>query len=212
MEVVKTTFFPDKFDTEHLIYRTDLNVLYRNVGSYDDPEYADIASDVATGTVLMFAGLDSKIPGGYLRCNGAEISRTDYADLFDVIGNKYGIGTATTFRLPDFETPNRFPRGVASDSELGVSGGEDSITLTTSEIPSHKHSILRKGIELFRRNTFGEREDKIDTQNSFRSDPHNGSYVNVNLTVPAHDTENTGGGDAHENRPAFLGVYFIIKT
>lgn len=53
-----------------------------------------------TGTVISFAG--STAPLGYLLCDGSEVSRTDYADLFSVIGTDYGIGNgATTFNLPN---------------------------------------------------------------------------------------------------------------
>lgn len=52
------------------------------------------------GTVAFFAR--SSAPTGWLKCNGAAISRTDYADLFDSIGTTYGAGDgSTTFNLPD---------------------------------------------------------------------------------------------------------------
>lgn len=52
------------------------------------------------GTVLYFAA--DYDPTGFLLCNGAQISRTTYADLFNVIGTKYGAGDgSTTFNLPN---------------------------------------------------------------------------------------------------------------
>jgi len=52
------------------------------------------------GTVAFFAR--SSAPTGWLKCNGAAISRTDYEDLFDSIGTTYGTGDgSTTFNLPD---------------------------------------------------------------------------------------------------------------
>lgn len=52
------------------------------------------------GTIFAFAG--NNIPVGYLPCNGGEISRTTYADLFAVIGTIYGAGDgSTTFNLPN---------------------------------------------------------------------------------------------------------------
>lgn len=55
---------------------------------------------VSTGTVFAFAG--SSAPEGSLVCDGSAISRTDYADLFAVIGSTYGDGDgSTTFNLPD---------------------------------------------------------------------------------------------------------------
>lgn len=52
------------------------------------------------GTIIWYAGTSA--PEGYLICNGANVSRTTYADLFNVIGVKYGAGNSTTtFTLPN---------------------------------------------------------------------------------------------------------------
>ena len=41
-------------------------------------------------------------PTGFLTCNGAAVSRTDYADLFAVVGTAYGVGDGvTTFNVPN---------------------------------------------------------------------------------------------------------------
>ena len=64
------------------------------------------------GTIIPFAG--SSIPAGYLLCNGAEVSRTTYANLFKVIGTTWGAGDgSTTFKLPD--TRSRFPEGASGN-------------------------------------------------------------------------------------------------
>lgn len=57
------------------------------------------ASTVPTGTILSFGG--TSVPTGYLRCNGAAVSRTTYSALFSVIGTTWGAGNgSTTFNLP----------------------------------------------------------------------------------------------------------------
>lgn len=41
-------------------------------------------------------------PTGFLACDGAAVSRTDYADLFAVVGTAYGVGDgSTTFNVPN---------------------------------------------------------------------------------------------------------------
>jgi hypothetical protein len=71
----------------------------------DDAVTADaIASGavqgVDTGTVAAFGV--SSAPTGWLKCNGAAVSRTTYADLFTVIGTTFGTGDgSTTFNVPD---------------------------------------------------------------------------------------------------------------
>jgi len=73
------------------------------------------------GTVLAFAGAQDRIPGGYLLCDGRDVSRTTFADLFAVIGVTHGDGNITeTFNLPDYR--GRFLRGVDFSSTTGVSG------------------------------------------------------------------------------------------
>ena len=53
-----------------------------------------------TGKIEWFAF--NEAPNGYLVCNGANVSRETYADLFAVIGTTYGSGDgSTTFALPN---------------------------------------------------------------------------------------------------------------
>ena len=64
---------------------------------------------IPSGVVFPFAGTTA--PYGYLICDGRAVSRTDYADLFLMIGTSHGIGDgSTTFNLPDYR--GRFLRGV----------------------------------------------------------------------------------------------------
>lgn len=56
-------------------------------------------SDLPVGTIIKYAG--SSAPAGYLECDGAAVSRTTYDELFNVIGEDYGIGNGTTtFNVP----------------------------------------------------------------------------------------------------------------
>lgn len=66
------------------------------------------ASTIAPGTILPWGG--STVPDGYLLCDGSEISRTTYADLYTAIGTNYGAGNGTTsFNIPNFN--DRYPIG-----------------------------------------------------------------------------------------------------
>ena len=63
------------------------------------------------GTIIMYAA--NSIPDGYLLCDGSAVSRTDYAELFKVIGTTWGTGNgSTTFNLPN--AVGRFPEGASS--------------------------------------------------------------------------------------------------
>lgn len=86
---------------------------------------------VPSGTIIQFAG--KTIPDGYLSCNGALVSRTQFADLFAAIGTTWGAGDGkTTFKLPNMH--HRFLEGTTTTSEVGtyVEAGLPNITGSTS--------------------------------------------------------------------------------
>jgi len=77
-----------------------------------------LAGGVPVGAVMAFATLI--LPGGWLECNGALISRQTYAALFAAIGTTFGAGNGvTTFALPDLR--GEFVRGW--DHGRGVDPG-----------------------------------------------------------------------------------------
>lgn len=77
---------------------------------------------VKVGTIQAFGGAIA--PDGWLFCDGAETSRTTYADLFAVIGTTYGAGDgSTTFNLPNL-------RILGQTSPVSVYGNGKTITYT----------------------------------------------------------------------------------
>ena len=78
----------------------------------------DLSGMVPSGAVLYFAGQTA--PAGWLKANGAAVSRTAYAALFAAIGTTYGAGDGrTTFNLPDLR--GEFMRGW--DDGRGIDHG-----------------------------------------------------------------------------------------
>lgn len=76
-------------------------------------------------------------PSGWLRANGAAVSRTAYAALFARIGTTYGVGDGfSTFNLPD--PRGRFPRFL--DDGRGIDVGRVLGSDQADEIRSHNHS------------------------------------------------------------------------
>lgn len=77
-----------------------------------------IPDPIKPGAIAYFSM--SAAPEGWIKANGATISRTVYANLFAAIGTTYGAGDgSTTFKLPDLR--GEFVRGV--DDGRGVDTG-----------------------------------------------------------------------------------------
>lgn len=93
-----------------------------------------------TGSVYTFAG--ATVPTGWLKCNGALLSRTTYAALFAVIGTTYGAGDgSTTFALPDLR--GEFVRGF--DDARGIDAGRTLGSSQASQNLSHTHTEQGSG-------------------------------------------------------------------
>lgn len=92
------------------------------------------------GEVRAFARTDA--PAGWLKCNGAAVSRATYAGLFAVIGTTFGNGNGTTtFNLPDLR--GEFIRGL--DDGRGVDAGRDLGTAQAQQLLQHTHGVTDPG-------------------------------------------------------------------
>lgn len=138
-----------------LVYQTDgrAGFYYYTGGNWTQLQSGATRSTPA-GTIVSFTG--SVVPEGWALCAGGTVSRSVYADLFTAIGTTYGTGDgATTFNLPDlrgrtvFGKDNMGGTGLGlltgdvsiNGSQLGATGGSQSVTLTTANLPSHNHTF-----------------------------------------------------------------------
>lgn len=95
------------------------------------------------GLVFPFAGDTSHVPDGALLCDGASYLRTNFPDLFSVIGTTYGAADGTHFNVPDLR--GRTVLGVGAGSglspySLAQQVGEENHTLTVAELAAHSHT------------------------------------------------------------------------
>lgn len=82
-------------------------------------------STTPVGTILSFAG--SKVPNGFLICDGSEVSKTTYADLYKVVGDLYGeSGSEETFLLPDLR--DKFVQGANGNLGTSKDAGLPNVT------------------------------------------------------------------------------------
>lgn len=78
-------------------------------------EVAYNASLFPSGMIVPFAGPVENIPAGWVLCDGAPLSRSEYSGLFTAIGVCWGTGDgSSTFNIPDLR--GMFLRGVSGES------------------------------------------------------------------------------------------------
>ena len=167
------------------------------------------------GMVVPFAG--STAPTGWLMCYGQDVSRTVYADLFSAISTSYGAGDGfSSFTLPDLRgrviagqddmggvSANRLTgqTGGLNGDNIGATGGAETHTLTTNEMPSHNHS----GNVALRTNWEAGTSSLSPVGTGDARYDGTGSY-------PALTISNTGGGAAHNNVQPTIILNYMIKT
>jgi microcystin-dependent protein len=156
----------------------------------------------------MFAG--NFAPVGWAFCNGAIIPIDQNDALFNLIGTTYGGDGQTTFALPNLQS--RVPVHVGPSFALAQTGGAESVTLTTSQIPLHSHPII------------------ADSASGTTGNPSNAFYANAapaNLYTVPNDPANPdapiyrnfnaavlpsqGGSQPHDNMIPFVCVNYILS-
>ena len=102
-----------------------------------NPSTGDLTGQSQVGDVKYTAR--NTAPPGWLKANGAAVSRTAYAALFSAIGTTFGAGDgSTTFNLPKLN--GEFIRGW--DDGAGVDPGRVFGSTQGDELRSHTHAFL----------------------------------------------------------------------
>ena len=110
----------------------------------DTSESLDLSagSEPVLGSVLQFAG--NFAPRGFMKAEGQLLQISQYSALFSILGTTYGGDGRTTFALPDLR--GRVPVGTGqgaglSNVTLGQKFGSESVTLNSTNMPSHNHEL-----------------------------------------------------------------------
>jgi len=185
---------------------------------------AATVSQIPSGVISQFAG--SIAPGGYLLCTGQSLNRSDYPDLFSVIGYQYG-GSGTAFSIPNLE--NRVPVGKGLDTEfnvLGEIGGAKTATLSVAQMPSHTHTqdshnhtqnTHEHGIYLGTTQlAFGNTTATAGSAYGGMYGPASNGFKASGAVATNQDTtatnQSAGSGQAHDNLQPYIVLNYIIKT
>lgn len=121
---------------------TNYDILYPKTKVTQIDGFNDsIAKIVPVGSIYWYAS--ETIPNGFLLCDGSEISRTDYASLFAVIGVVFGAGNGkTTFNLPNLSAA--FIRGAGTQDGYSATFGQKQ-EATNIRQPSTVGNADKKG-------------------------------------------------------------------
>lgn len=95
-------------------------------------------SNPFVGEIRMFGG--NFAPAGWMFCAGQSLPISENETLFNLIGTTYGGDGQSTFNLPDLQGRVPVHAGGPNTYQIGETGGVESVTLTTQQIPIHNHT------------------------------------------------------------------------
>lgn len=184
-------------DSDGVIDKAENVFCYEDYNSFENCLSANpVDSGVPSGAIIMWSGNPANIPNGWKLCDGSN-GTPDLRGRFIVGYN---------------------PSDTSYDS-IGDIGGAATVKLTTQQIPAHKHyvdlstnstgshshSYSRRAGSTTRTGSSNPQVSTTMTEN--RS---TGSAGDHSHTVKGN-TNNAGGGQAHENRPPYYTLAFIMK-
>jgi microcystin-dependent protein len=150
-------------------------------------------------------------PVGWALCDGQLLPIQQFTQLFSVLGTQFGGDGKSTFGLPNFQgtAPMHQGQGInLSLRTIGKIGGEQAVTLLTTEIPAHVHSVKSAATS----NSGSPSAETVfggggrgHTQKSYVS-PSQSTAVNLNTNAVNIAGENL----PHNNMPPYLAMNFVI--
>jgi microcystin-dependent protein len=156
------------------------------------------------GEIRMFGG--NFAPLGWAPCQGQLMAISENDALYNLIGTTYGGDGQQTFALPNLQS--RLPVHVGSGYVLGQTGGEESVTLTTSQIAQHNH-LVQTSLSGSSNNPAGNvladeggtGSSQVSLYSSTASSPQ---------TISPNTVATAGGSQPHDNMVPFVVINFII--
>lgn len=153
-------------------------------------------------------------PRNWAFCSGALIPISQNTALFSLLGTQYGGNGTTTFQLPNFAARAACEQGQGpglTQRVIGETFGTSSVTLTSTEIPNHNHTL-----QLFSQSDSSKRASSpspgaalssptVGTTLPFLPPGTTNTQFAPNMIAP-----NQGGGLPHENQQPYLGINFCI--
>jgi microcystin-dependent protein len=163
-------------------------------------------SDPFVAEIRIFAG--NFAPTGWALCNGQLLPISQNTALFSLVGTTYGGDGKSTFGLPNLQgsAPMFWGQGPGlTDRVIGESGGEQSVTLLSGEMPAHNHALMA---------STGPASSRAPADAALARSRNGNAYqttVNQNVaSMSAQAVSPAGGSLPHNNMQPFLVLTFII--
>lgn len=161
-------------------------------------------SEPFVGEIRMFAG--NFAPRGWAFCDGQLLAVSQNDALFSLLGTIYGGDGRTTFGLPDLRGRIPIHAGAGpglSPRRLGSKAGEEKVTLTVNQLPSHTHRLTASSAAATTPNPATNVLAETVTDRVYSDRAVDDSMNSASIT-------NVGGSQSHTNLMPFLCVHFII--
>jgi microcystin-dependent protein len=147
-------------------------------------------------------------PRGWAFCQGQILPIEQNTALFSLLGTTYGGDGIQTFALPDLRGRSPISSGQGpglQNYDLGQTGGEEAVTLSISQIPSHTHPVVGSTNVA---NLAGPSGAVWATQSLLNIYSNYSSDFNTSMAAGA--VSMTGNGQPHDNRSPYLTLNYII--
>lgn len=138
-------------------------------------------------------------PRGWALCNGQLLPINQNQALFSLLGTTYGGNGTTNFALP--ECRGRVPIHTGQGFTLGLRAGQESTTLTVSQMPTHTHGL-----------TAVSEPANLNVPTGSRLASASNAYTSPsNLVAMASGAiSNVGGSQPHQNMQPYTVISFCI--
>jgi len=162
-------------------------------------KYYDTADIV--GTIKTISGV--RIPEAYMLAIGTSLLRTDYPDLFNEIGTRYGSVDATHFTLPDMRSKFIYGQTAGDLSDVGTTGGEATHLLTPGE------TAIRDHVHYAEMGSGATAADLSDRAARHATSVDSSVFPNL---VKGVQGGAVNASSAHNNLPPYVLMAYIIKV
>lgn len=176
---------------------------------YNGEEIQGSLYSVPIGTILSYSAITP--PNGFLVCDGSEVSKTTYADLFKVIGDTYGTATDTSkFKLPDLR--DKFVQGANGNLGTSKDAGLPDLSGQVGYIKSIGDGSYWQGINI-NTGVFKSSQQTVRTSPTATTAAVSTSHSQPPSTVvfKASDS-NSIYGNSDTVQPPSVCLTFIIKA